>query len=91
MMTNIVAIGKIGAWLKPNTRMLEVERPHRNVEGKFVTDRIPIIYWSRAVNNYFMNMADGTLILVKGHIETTEVGLTILTDYMETLVPQKSE
>ena len=89
MMTNIVAIGKIGAEIKPNARMLEVERPHRNSEGNFITDQIPILYWSRATNNYFMNMANGTLILVKGRLEGTDLGLAIITDYMETLVPLK--
>lgn len=90
MLTNVVAIGKIGDPIKPNARYLEVERPHRDTSGKFVTDQLPIMYWSKAVNNYFMTMKKGTLILVKGRLETDEdAGLTLIADHMETLLPVK--
>ncbi len=88
MLTTIVALGKIGSPVRPNIRLLEVERPHRDRTGVFQVDRIPVVYWSRAVNNYFMTMAEGTMIMIKGRLETTEdIGLTIVADYMETLVP----
>jgi hypothetical protein len=88
MLTSIVALGKIGAPIRPNIRLLEVERPHRDTSGTFQTDQIPVVYWSRAVNNYFMTMAEGTMIMIKGRLETTsDIGLTIVADYMETLVP----
>ena len=90
MFTNIVAVGLISDAIKSNVRLLEVERPTRDKEGVFVTDQIPIMYWSRATNNYFMNMKKGTLILVKGRIEhDTDHGLTIVTDHLETLIPVK--
>jgi hypothetical protein len=90
MLTTIVALGKIGSPVRPNIRLLEVERPHRDRAGVFQVDRIPVVYWSRAVNKYFMTMAEGTLIKIKGRLETTEdIGLTIVADYMETLIPPR--
>lgn len=90
MLTNIVAIGVIDEEIRSNVRMLAVERPHRDPNGDFVIDKMPICYWSRATNNYFMTMRRGTLILVKGRLEhMPEVGLTIVADYMETLMPAK--
>jgi len=90
MLTNIVAIGVIEDVVRPNVRLIAVERPHRDPNGQFVTDRIPICYWSRATNNYFMTMRPGTLVFIKGRLEhMPEVGLTIVTDYLETLMPAK--
>jgi len=90
MLTHIIALGVIEEPVRPNVRMLAVERPHRDVAGTFQTDRIPICYWTRATNNYFMTMSAGTLVFVKGRLETmTDVGLTIVIDYMETLMPAK--
>jgi hypothetical protein len=92
MFTNIVAVGLIDNPIKSNVRLLKVERPARDSEGIFVTDEIPVTYWSRATNNYFMGMKNGTLILVKGRIEhDADHGLTIVTDHLETLLPVKDK
>ncbi len=93
MLTSIVAIGTIGDALAPNVRVLAVDRPYRDGSGLFVIDHIPIAYWSRATNNYFMTMAPGTTIFVKGRLETlADIGLALVTDYLETLgLPAKKE
>lgn len=86
MITNVMAIGLIDDVIADNVRYILIQRPYRDVDGKFHTDLIPIRYWTRATNNYFMTMKKGTLIGIKGRIETVEgVGLTIICEFFETL------
>ncbi len=88
MLSPIVVLGTLKEEIRPNVRFIEVERPHRDDNGKFIIDRFPISYWSRATNNYFMTMAPGTLVLIKGRLEVDcDIGIHIMTDYLETIIP----
>ena len=86
MISNVMVIGLMDDVVSNNTRYICVQRGYRNVEGIFVEDKIPIRYWTRATNNYFMTMAKGTLVGVRGRLETDqEVGVLIMSDFLETL------
>jgi hypothetical protein len=86
MITTIMMIGLIDEVISPNTRYIRVQRPYRNNQGQFIEDLIPIRYWTRATNNYFMIMKTGTLIGIKGRIEMVEeFGLTIICDFLQSL------
>lgn len=86
MITNIMAIGLIDDIVTDNIRYLSIERHYRDAAGKFIVDRIPIRYWTRATNAYFMTMRNGTLVGVKGRIEMVEgIGLCIMCEFFETL------
>jgi hypothetical protein len=86
MISNVMVIGLIDEVIKDNMRLIKIQRPYRDVKGIFVEDKIPIQYWTRATNNYFMTMKIGTLIGVKGRLEVIEgVGPTIVCDFLESL------
>jgi hypothetical protein len=86
MITNIMAIGLMDDVISDNIRFISIERHYRDTKGQFIIDRIPIRYWTRATNSYFMTMRKGTLVGVKGRIEMVEgVGLCIMCEFFETL------
>jgi len=86
MISTVMIIGIIDEVIQPNIRYIKIQRPYRDVKGIFVEDRIPIQYWTRATNNYFMTMKEGTLIGIKGRLEVIEgVGTTIICDFLEPL------
>jgi hypothetical protein len=86
MITNVMAIGLMDEIITDNIRYLLIERHYRESNGMFMVDRIPIRYWTRSVNSYFMSMRKGTLVGVKGRIEMVEgVGLCIMCEFFETL------
>ena len=86
MISNVMVIGLIDDVIKDNMRLIKIQRPYRDVKGIFVEDKIPIQYWTRATNNYFMTMKTGTLIGVKGRLEGIDgVGPTIVCDFLEPL------
>jgi hypothetical protein len=86
MLSNVMIIGEKGDVITENTRYIRVQRPYRDSKGHFSEDRFPIRYWSKATNNYFMNMKLGTLIGIKGRLEYVEnIGITIICDFLESL------
>ncbi len=92
MISTVMIIGLMDDVITDNTRYMLVQRPYRNVQGEFVDDKFPIRYWTRATNNYFMNMKKGTLIGIRGRLEYEEgIGVLIMCDFLETLhLPLKS-
>jgi hypothetical protein len=86
MISNVMVIGLMDDVISSNTRYILVQRGYRNVEGVFVEDKIPIRYWTRAENNYFMTMNKGTLVGIRGRLETDSgIGVLIMCDFLETL------
>lgn len=86
MISHVMVIGEIDDVLSDNTRYIKVQRPYRNAQGVFSEDKFPIQYWSKATNNYFMNMRNGTLIAIKGRLEFLEpFGMMIVCDFLESL------
>lgn len=92
MISNVMVIGLIDDPVKDNMRYIRIQRPYRNHQGVFVEDLIPMLYWTRAINQAFMTMKKGTLIGVKGRLEVVEgVGISIICDFLEPLhLPLKS-
>jgi single-stranded DNA-binding protein len=86
MISHVMIIGEIDEVVSDNTRFIKVQRPYRNAHGIFSEDKFPIQYWSKATNNYFMNMKMGTLIAIKGRLEFVEsLGVMIICDFLESL------
>ncbi len=86
MIANVMVIGLIDDVIDDNIRYLRVRRPYRDPQGLYHEDKIPIQFWTRARNHYFMTMKPGTLIAIKGRIEMkAHIGLTIICDFLETL------
>jgi single-stranded DNA-binding protein len=86
MITNVMMIGQIDEVIADNVRYVNVERYYRDENNQFIVDKIPVVYWTRATNNFFMTMKKGTLICVKGRLEVNEdIGLLIVCDYLEML------
>jgi hypothetical protein len=92
MIANVMVIGLMDDVINDNIRYLRVRRPYRDNQGVYHEDKIPIQYWTRARNHYFMTMKHGTLIAIKGRIEMKQdIGLTIICDFLETMhLPLKS-
>jgi hypothetical protein len=86
MISNVMVIGLMDEPVKENIRLIRIQRPYRDHQGVFVEDLIPMQYWTRATNHYFMTMKKGTLIGVKGRLEVIEgVGISIICDFLEPL------
>jgi hypothetical protein len=86
MISNVMVIGLMDDPIQDNIRYIKIQRPYRDTKGMFVEDLVPMQYWTRATNNYFMTMKNGTLIGVKGRLEVIQgVGTTIICDFLEPL------
>jgi hypothetical protein len=86
MISTIMIIGRIDAVISDNTRYIAIDRPHRNPEGEFVTDKIPMRYFTRSSNSFFMHLKTGTLIGVRGRLEVDAmIGVHIMCDFLESL------
>jgi hypothetical protein len=92
MISNVMVIGLIDEPIQDNLRYIKIQRPYKNVQGIFLEDKIPLQYWTRARNQFFMSLKVGTLIGVKGRLEVIEgIGPTIICDFLESLhLPLKS-
>lgn len=88
MITGVMLIGEIGEPIANNVRYIMIERNYRDNEGKFIIDKIPCQHWAKATNNHFMTMKNGSLICIRGRLETAEgIGVCIIADYLEMLMP----
>jgi hypothetical protein len=86
MISNVMVIGLMDDPIKENIRYIRIQRPYRNHQGTFIEDLVPMQYWTRATNQYFMGIKKGTLIGVKGRLEVLEgIGPTIVCDFLEPL------
>lgn len=86
MITSVFMCGIIGKNASDNARYLEVERNYKNHEGKFQKDLIPVVFWTRTANNFFMNLKEGTRVIVSGRLEHFEtMGLGVVCDTLEYL------
>ena len=84
MFTNVVILGLIGRKASDIARYLEVERSYKDHEGKFPTDYIPVVYWTRAANNFFMNLKEGTYVAIHGRLEHLGgLGVGVVCDSLE--------
>lgn len=92
MVTTVMIVGEISEVIMNNVRYLLVERSYRNYDGQFIVDKIPCQHWAKATNNYFMTIKNGTLVCVRGRLETIpDLGIGIIADYLETLIPVRLE
>jgi hypothetical protein len=69
MISHVMIIGEIDAVVSDNTRFIKFQRPYRDAHGIFSEDKFPIQYWSKATNNYFMNMKMGLYQMVHGSVK----------------------
>ncbi len=84
MFTNVVIIGLVGRKAADNARFLEVERSYKDHEGKFKKDFIPVVYWTRTANNFFMNLKEGTYVAIHGRLEHLDaLGIGVVCDALE--------
>lgn len=84
MISNVFLIGILSAPITDTVRYLQVERNYKNSEGAFVTDRIPVIYWTKTANSFFMGLKEGSYVAVRGRMETHDkVGLIVVADHLE--------
>jgi hypothetical protein len=86
MLTNAMLFGLLDDPIEDNIRYIKVERPYRNSDNKFETDRLPAMYWSRAVNSYFMTAKKGTMVAIRGRLEQhPTLGTLIVCDFLEAI------
>lgn len=85
MISDVVLSGSAGSCINKLFRYVEIVRP-TPIGGEFPTDRIPVMYWSKQPSCAFYRIPVGSLVLVKGRLETDpELGVVILCEHLEIL------
>ncbi len=84
MLTTVVMTGLLGKKAGDNARFVEVERNYKDHEGKFQKDLIPVVFWTKTTNSFFMNLTEGSYVAVHGRLEHLgPIGVGVIADTME--------
>ncbi len=81
MLATVVLVGLVGKKAGDNARYLEIERNYKDHTGKFQKDLIPVVYWNKVNNNFFMNLSEGSYVAIHGRLETiASIGVGVIGD-----------
>lgn len=87
MISSVFVSGRLGKQINKNFRVLLVERPLHDQEGKAVIDEIPVRMEGFATES-FMKEKEDSFVVFKGRIEKdSEVGLALVIEHRETYGP----
>lgn len=83
MLSSVYLSGRLGEIIAPKTRHVEVDRVVPGPTGHYETDKF-IVRSMLAVDGPFMKLPAGTLIILKGRLETDpKLGLIIVDEIDE--------
>lgn len=89
MISDVFLTGRLMAILNKTTRFVEIERLIPE-QGKYVIDHIPVTFWNKEPNSFFMKLAEGTFIVVRGRIQSEgEFGIIVIAEQLA-ILGQKS-
>ncbi|MDY0100586.1 MAG: hypothetical protein WCZ47_02835 [Bacilli bacterium] len=85
MISDVFLTGRITKVLNKTTRYVEVERLVPD-QGKYVVDNIPVSFWNKEPNSFFMKLNEGTLIVLRGRIQNEEqFGIIVIAEQLAVL------
>lgn len=91
MISDVFLSGRITKVLNKTTRYVEVERLIPE-QGKFVTDNIPVSFWNKEPNSFFMKLSEGTLIILRGRIQNeAQFGIIVIAEQLAVLGEKQLE
>ena len=84
MLSDVVAVGFLADLLDRGFRNLIIEN-HDVLRKEKTTTVIPLLFWSKTMNNSLTLKRRGSKVLIRGRIESDEkLGLYILVEYIQT-------
>lgn len=88
-MLDVCCLGILRENLDSITRIIEVERVVPEGD-EFVKDRFAVQEWKKMEGSYFMNLPEGSLVAIRGRLEThPEHGCVIIVEQLTPLTSFK--
>ncbi|MFA5421525.1 MAG: hypothetical protein WC344_01850 [Bacilli bacterium] len=85
MISDVFLTGRLSEPINGTIRVVEIDRMVPE-HGKFIVDKIPVLYWSQEPHSRFMKLADGTLVVIRGRIQFEKpFGLIIVAEQLAIL------
>lgn len=85
MISDVFLTGRLTKVLDKTTRYVEIERLIPDC-GQFVVDYIPVSFWNKEPNSHFMKLDEGTLIVLRGRIQSEErFGIIVIAEQLAVL------
>lgn len=85
MMSDVMIVGRLSESLDETTRVIEIDRMIPE-HGKFVVDKIPVAYWNMEPRSRFMKANSGTLVVIRGRIQSAaKFGIIIVAEQLAIL------
>ena len=90
MISSIVFTGLAGKRIDKKFRYIETRQNDAFHPEEERVSQIPVLYWTRDEFNALNRMAEGTFVVIQGHLESNEeIGLYVLAESIH--VGQKGE
>lgn len=85
MISDVFLTGRLSEAINETIRLVEIDRMIPE-HGKFVIDKIPVLYWSKEPRSNFMKLTSGSLVVIRGRIQIeATVGLVIVAEQLAIL------
>ena len=85
MISDVYLTGRLSSSINETMRFVEIDRMVPE-QGKYVIDKIPVSYWSKEPSSRFMKLSDGTLVVIRGRLESeAKIGLIIVAEQLAIL------
>ncbi len=85
MISDVFLTGRLSEPINETIRLVEIDRMIPE-HGKFVVDKIPVLYWSKEPRSNFMKLASGSLVVIRGRIQIeAPIGLIIVAEQLAIL------
>jgi|GEM_PF-664854 len=85
MISDVFLTGRLSEPVSATVRLVEIERMIPE-QGKFVIDKIPVLYWSKEPRSRFMKLTTGSLVVIRGRIQIEgAIGLVIVAEQLAVL------
>lgn len=91
MISSVIIKGVVGDKINENYREISfTDDVALSSHRECIVSHIPILYWTRDAHNALNNISNGSVILIKGHIESDiDIGLYVLAEYFEVIYENK--
>ncbi len=91
MISSVIIKGIIGEKINANLREISfTDDVALSSHREAIVSHIPVLYWTRDERNALNNVPSGSVILIKGHIESdVDIGLYVLAEYFEIIYENK--
>ncbi|MDY0345077.1 MAG: hypothetical protein WCR77_00550 [Bacilli bacterium] len=85
MISDVFLTGRLSEPLNETIRLVEIDRMIPE-QGKFVVDKIPVLYWSKEPRSRFMKLTTGSLVVIRGRLQfEATIGLIIVAEQLAIL------